>query len=96
MEVLEQLPHPSQALAKAAHILRPGGLIVISTPDLGSSSWKVMDAQKANPYWSEIERYHIFSRERLVALLSAHGFEVVDFAIPNRRQAQMEIYAIRK
>ncbi|WP_223516270.1 class I SAM-dependent methyltransferase [Pseudomonas sp. GL-B-19] len=63
MDVLEHMPYPLEALRKAAQVLRPGGVIVISLPDLTSSSWKIMDAEKANPYWLEIEHYHNFSRD---------------------------------
>jgi SAM-dependent methyltransferase len=96
MDVLEHIPYPREALRKAAQVLRPGGLIVLSMPDLSSSSWKVMDAVKLNPYWLEIEHYHNFSRDRIVALLRESGFEVVDFTVPNRYKAQMELYAVRK
>jgi len=96
MDVLEHIPYPREALRKAAQVLRPGGLIVLSMPDLMCSSWKIMDAAKLNPYWLEIEHYHNFSRDRIVALLDEAGFEVVDFAIPGRYKAQMELYALRK
>lgn len=96
MDVLEHIAYPADALAKAARVLRPGGLIVISMPDLGSSSWKTLDAANANPYWIELEHYHNFSRDRLMALLNDNGFDVVDFAIPNRYKAQMEMYAVRR
>ena len=96
MDVLEHMPYPIKALRKAAQVLRPGGVIVISLPDLTSSSWKIMDAENANPYWLEIELYHNFSRDRLIALLNDSGFTVVDFAIPNRYKAQMELYAVRR
>ncbi|HLT27715.1 MAG TPA: class I SAM-dependent methyltransferase [Zeimonas sp.] len=93
MDVLEHMPYPREALHKAATVLRPGGLIVISLPDLSCSSWRLMDAAQRNPYWMEIEHHHNFSRGRLLALLAECGFEVVDFAIPLRYKAQMEVYA---
>ncbi len=55
-----------------------------------------MDMQKANPYWSEIERYHVFSRDRLIALLSVAVSKWPIFAIPAAPSAQMELYGIRK
>jgi len=96
MGVLEQMPYPREALAKAAQILRPGGVLVIDTPDLTSSSWKILDGTNANPYWMDLERQHQFSRDRLVALLRDSGFEVVDFTLPGRHKAEMELYAVRK
>lgn len=95
MDVLEHMPYPREALLKAASVLRPGGVIVISLPDLTCSSWRIMDAIKANPYWMEIEHHHNFSRQRLTSLLQDCGFELASVAIPNRYKAQMEIYATR-
>jgi 2-polyprenyl-3-methyl-5-hydroxy-6-metoxy-1,4-benzoquinol methylase len=96
MDVLEHIPYPREALSKAAQVLRPGGVMVISMPDLTCSSWKVMDSEKLNPYWMEIEHCHNFSRERLVSLLKNCEFDIGNFAIPSRYKAQMEIYAVRK
>jgi SAM-dependent methyltransferase len=95
MDVLEHMPYPREALHKASQILRPGGIIVISLPDLNSSSWKLMDEAQANPYWMEIEHHHNFSRTRLFALLNECGFEVANFSVPFRYKAQMEVYARR-
>jgi protein O-GlcNAc transferase len=70
-------------------------VLVLSTADLASSVWKAMDTEKSNPYWTDLERHHNFSRDRLGALLRESGFEVADFAIARRQPAQMEIYAVR-
>ena len=96
MDVLEQIPSPREALSKAARVLRPGGVFVVSTADMTSSSWKLMEVEKINPYWADLERHHNFSRDRLTVLLRECGFEIADFAIGARARAQMEIYAVRK
>jgi SAM-dependent methyltransferase len=96
MDVLEQMPHPRAALRKAAQVLRPGGVLVIGAADMTSSSWKVMEAEKANPYWTDLERCHNFGRDRLIALLGDSGFEVADFRLSERSRAQLELYAVRK
>lgn len=96
MDVLEQLPQPRAALRKAAQVLPPGGVLVLSTADANSSSWRLMEAEKSNPYWTDLERHHLFTRERLLALLAECGFDVVDFAMGGRARAQMELYALRK
>jgi 2-polyprenyl-3-methyl-5-hydroxy-6-metoxy-1,4-benzoquinol methylase len=96
MEVLEQIPQPREALRKAAQVLPPGGVLVLSTADAESSSWRAMEAQRVNPCWTDLERHHNFSRERLCALLRECGFEIADFALTGRAPAQMEIYALRK
>jgi protein O-GlcNAc transferase len=96
MDVLAQIPYPVEALYKAAQVLRPGGVLVLSTPDFSSSSWKALELAKSNPYWTQLRYHHHFSRERLMPLLRDCGFEVADFAIPNRGLAHMEIYAVRR
>ncbi len=96
VDVLDQIHHPREALRKAAAVLRPGGVLVLGTPDLLSSSWKVMDAEKVNPYWTDFERLHHFSRDRLVALLRESEFEIADFTVSGRGKAGMEIYAVKR
>jgi len=96
MDVLEQVRFPREALAKAAQVLRPGGVLVVSAADMAASSWRAMEAQKVNPYWTDLERLHNFNREQLIRLLRDSGFEIADFAISDRARAQMDIYAVRK
>lgn len=95
MDVLAQLPQPRDVLRKAAEVIRPGGLLVIATADLMSSGWRALEESKTNPYWSALDRHHQFSRTRLEALLREQGFEVVDFTVPGRSPADMEIHALR-
>ncbi len=96
MEVLEQIAEPRAALEKAAQVLRPGGLLIVSTADVNSSGWKVMDVENTNPYWTDPARHHNFSRERVLGLLNQCGFQIVDFTLANRGGALMEIYALRQ
>jgi ADP-heptose:LPS heptosyltransferase/SAM-dependent methyltransferase len=95
-DVLEQIPEPREALRKAARLLRPGGVLTLSAPDSSSSGWRLMEATHANSYWMELERLHIFSRERLIQLLGEAGFEVAEVAISVRDRAHTELYAVRK
>ncbi|HEY5055925.1 MAG TPA: methyltransferase domain-containing protein, partial [Acidobacteriaceae bacterium] len=96
MDLLPLLPYPREALRKAAQILPAGGVLVLSAPDYLSSSWKLLDAAATNPYWAQLEHHHNFGRERLIALLRECDFDVVDFTIPQRHPAQVELYAVRK
>ncbi len=93
MDVLEHLPFPHEGLERAASLLRPGGLLVLSLPDRETSSWRIMDARGGNPYWMEIEHHHNFSASRLARLLDEHGFVVEDLQIAYRYKAQIELYA---
>lgn len=96
MDVLEHIPYPTTALKKIKKLLRPGGALIISTPDLTSSSWRIMDAMKSNPYWIEIEHHHNFSRDRLFNMLVECGFVIAGLSTPYRYKAQMEVCAINE
>jgi protein O-GlcNAc transferase len=96
MESLEQMPHPREALLKAATVLQPGGVLVIGTCDVSSSAWRAMEAAKTNPCWADLERHHVFSRDRLFGLLRDSGFDIADFTLSACGKAQMEIYARRR
>ena len=96
MDVLEHVPHPRECLRKAAQVLRPGGVLVLGTPDLTSSRWKVLDARNLNPHWMALDNHHNFSRDRIVALLRETGFELLDFAVPDPCDTRMELYAVRQ
>jgi SAM-dependent methyltransferase len=93
MDVLEHLPFPREGLDRAAALLRPGGLLVLSLPDRETSSWRIMDLHTGNPYWMEIEHHHNFSRTRLAHRVAEHGLWVVDFAIAYRYKALLDVYA---
>jgi 2-polyprenyl-3-methyl-5-hydroxy-6-metoxy-1,4-benzoquinol methylase len=95
MDVLAEMPDPRAALSKAASVLRPGGVLVLGTADSSSASWRLLERDRANPHWSDPRLHHIFSRERLIAMLRDSGFEVTDFATPADGQARMQLYAIR-
>jgi protein O-GlcNAc transferase len=95
-DVLAQLPQPRAALRKAAAVLPPGGVLVLSTPDRASAGWRLLESAQPNPYWTDLERLHVFSREQLIALLVEVGFEVVHFSASGREPAQLELYAVRK
>ncbi|HTP97689.1 MAG TPA: class I SAM-dependent methyltransferase [Casimicrobiaceae bacterium] len=96
LDVLEHMPWPARALSHARTLLPVGGCLVLSLPNMESSSWKQLDADNANPYWIEIEHHHNFSFTRLSRLLAEHGFEIALFDIPSRYVASMELYAVRK
>jgi protein O-GlcNAc transferase len=86
MDVLEYVPRPRETLRKAAQVLHPGGVLVLSTPDLTSSRRKVVDSNNQ----------HNFTRDRVIALLRESDFEIVDFTVPDPGDARMELYAVRQ
>src|SRR5207237_10922016 len=74
-DVIEHLASPRHTLEAAHRWLRPGGVIAISTGDIGSSTarlhgrhWSLM-----TPPWHQ----YFFSRRTLAALLTSLGFTTV-------------------
>ncbi len=61
-DVLEHMPYPKPALAAAHRLMQPDGVLFLSMPNIDNMVWRLLDANKANPYWGEIEHYHNFSR----------------------------------
>ena len=95
LDVLPQLPDPRAALHKAAQVLRPGGVLVVSAPDSASALWPLREAEQANPDWEDIERHHIFNRDLLLKLLQDCGFTVTGLVPSERQPTHVEIYALR-
>ena len=93
--VLQHLPQPKTALLKISDLLEPKGLLVVSVPDMHSSTWKLLDAAQSNPFWSELTHLHNFTRISICELLKQCGFEVLDLAISHRYKAHLEIIAQR-
>lgn len=94
-DVLEHMPYPRAGLAAAHRLLRPDGMLFASMPNYDCAAWRLLDAVDANPYWGELEHFHNFSRRRLYALLTEHGFEPVHYTISERYRICMEVIARR-
>lgn len=92
-DVLEHVPFPKTFLDQSNKLLKPGGLIFVSMPNISAPIWEILNRHKSNPYWAEIEHFHNFSRERLVSLLEEHGFEYCYYGISERYRACMEVAA---
>lgn len=75
LDFLEHVRDPAAVLARAHALLRPDGLLVLTTPDRGSWSRRLMGSR-----WTHYKLEHLFyfSRRNLVTLLERAGFEVVD------------------
>lgn len=74
-DVIEHLADPQLYISKANYILTQGGLLCITTGDIGS-----INAQIRREKWRLIHpptHIHYFSRKTLALLLHKHGFDVV-------------------
>ena len=92
-DVLEHMPFPKEALAKAHALLASDGLLFVSMPNIDAFAWKDLEAHGQNPYWREIEHVHNFGRKRLYALLEEMGFVPCAYGISQRYLACMEVVA---
>jgi SAM-dependent methyltransferase len=75
-EVIEHLPDPRTTLAEARRLLRPGGRLVLSTPDAGSLAARASGRRWLG--WRKVpEHVFFFDRANLDRLLSEAGFRPV-------------------
>lgn len=74
LDVIEHLRCPDLALRTVSQCLAPGGIVLISTPDVGS-----IGATLLHNSWPHYHRDHLwyFNRRTLRRLVEAAGFEVV-------------------
>ncbi|MEK7232348.1 MAG: class I SAM-dependent methyltransferase [Elusimicrobiota bacterium] len=74
IDVIEHLPDPARAMARAAELLRPGGILYLVTPDVSSLSARILGS-----YWWGLRPAHIyfFDGRTLGKMLDKAGFEVL-------------------
>jgi SAM-dependent methyltransferase len=70
-DVLEHVREPRRTLALVRSLLVPGGAVVITAPDAGSASHRLLG--RAWPHY-KLEHLHHFTRANLVGLLEQAGF----------------------
>ena len=91
-EIIEHLPtDPQQLLVEANRLLRPGGLIIVTTPNVVSwaSIARALDHRHPFNYplydrHRTMDRHHLeFSPDLLAAALRGAGFDLVELATPD-------------
>jgi tetratricopeptide (TPR) repeat protein/SAM-dependent methyltransferase len=81
-DVIEHVPDPRQALRKAASLLKPGGLIWLSTPNYEGVWTRAMRERDA--MWLEGEHLQLFCLRSLRQLVNDHGLAMVDYRLSKR------------
>ncbi|MBU1475106.1 MAG: class I SAM-dependent methyltransferase [Acidobacteria bacterium] len=74
IDFIEHIPHPWMVVKKAAHILEPGGVLCLVTPDIHSFTSRIL-GQK----WWHLRPAHLayFSRATIRILLERAGFKIL-------------------
>jgi SAM-dependent methyltransferase len=78
-EVVEHVPFDERIFAELARVLRPGGQLVLSTPDYGRLRWRVAEWLYARLMPGGYGHEHVehYDQPRLRQCLLAHGLEPV-------------------
>jgi SAM-dependent methyltransferase len=72
-DVIEHLVDPRRTLQYIYRVLRPGGRLLLLTPDVGSAAARMMGAR----WWGLLDDHYVyFSRQTLQRLLHGEGFAV--------------------
>ncbi|MGP8245795.1 MAG: class I SAM-dependent methyltransferase [Bryobacteraceae bacterium] len=75
-DVVEHLPNPHDTLALAASLLKPGGLLLVNYPDIGSLAARVLGQRW--PFWLGVHLLY-YTRTTMARQLERAGFRVVGF-----------------
>jgi SAM-dependent methyltransferase len=73
-DVIEHTPDPSRVMRRVHELLKPGGLLVINYPDIGS--WIARSLCRRWPFLSSVHLYY-FTRRTIRRFLEQHGFAVL-------------------
>ena len=79
-EVIEHVPDTPEVWTEMWRVLRPGGTLILGTPDYGRWLWWVLEWMYGKLLPGAYAKEHIthFTREELARRLRAAGYEVVD------------------
>ena len=77
LDVIEHVQSPVQFTRSLHAITRPGGLVFLTTPDVGSLLARMLGRR-----WHHYNRYHfsLFDRRSMAALARQGGFEVLELS----------------
>ena len=92
-EVLEHLFSPASSIQKLVGVLAPGGVLLLSTPDL-SHPFHIL-FQQADPMWAVASHLTYWSREGIENLLESTGLTIVKTSFSPVYRGSQYFYAKR-
>lgn len=78
MDVIEHVPDPAATVATALRFLRPGGILLLQTPNLNALSRYALGTPWA--VLSPAEHLYYFTEDTLTRLLTKTGYRSVEFS----------------
>jgi glycosyltransferase involved in cell wall biosynthesis len=81
-EVIEHIPYDEVLFTEMKRVLKPGGMLVIGTPDYATTGWNVIEPLYGffQPGGYKDEHITHYTRDRLTEILNRHGFIYEDAA----------------
>jgi len=78
-EVVEHVPHDPSPIAELVRVLRPGGRLVLSTPDYGTPMWPIVEKlyAAAQPKGYADEHITHYTEESLIEEMRGYGLRCV-------------------
>jgi ubiquinone/menaquinone biosynthesis C-methylase UbiE len=79
-EVIEHIPDRPEVLGEMTRVLRPGGLLILGTPDYGRRLWRALEWAYGKVLPDAYADEHIthFTRQSLAQRLRGAGYEILD------------------
>ncbi len=93
-DVIEHVADPKTVIASVSRVVKPGGLIWLSTPN-HEGVWTRALREK-DGMWKECEHLQFFSLRSLTRLLDELGWRISDYSLSKRYVGCAEVVAQRK
>lgn len=79
-QVIEHIPQDPRIMSEMWRVLRPGGTLILGTPDYGRWAWVALEWMYGKVLEGGYAHEHIthYNRQSLSQLISTSGFEVLD------------------
>ncbi len=91
-DVFEHIPNPVDVLETIHKIIKPNGVLLITTPN--SKSWDRYMFKEAWAGWDTPRHYYIYNQKSMVQLLNKHGFKFKRIKSFTNRHGSL-VYSIR-